>query len=104
MINYKIMNIEPNDPVISIIASIGEPTQVVEQISNPEINPPISKMQFKLICVSKCKAFALEFAEANRAQKFTRVSEEFLISCEAALKSHIQSRIKSHPSKGKTLN
>lgn len=61
------------------------------------------KMKFNLICASKCKKYALEFAKSNRAQAFTRVSEEFLISCEVALKSHIQSRIKSHPSKGKTL-
>lgn len=61
------------------------------------------KTKFNLICVSKCKKFALDFAKANRAQAFTRVGEDFLISCEAALKSHIQSRIKSHPSKGKTL-
>lgn len=65
------------------------------------------RMRFKLICASKCKKFALEFARSNpapsRAQKFTRVSEDFLISCESALKTHIQSRIKSHPSKGKTL-
>lgn len=61
------------------------------------------KFKFNFICVSKCKKFAIDFAKHNRSQKFTRVSEEFLISCEVALKSHIESRIKSHPSKGKTL-
>jgi hypothetical protein len=59
--------------------------------------------KFTYINRSKCKKFALEFAKANRAQKFTRVSEDFLISCEAALKQHIQFRVKSHPSVGKTL-
>ena len=62
-----------------------------------------AKMRYKLICASKCKKFALEFAQANRAKEFTRVGEDFLISCEVALKNHIMSRIKSHPSKGKTL-
>ena len=65
--------------------------------------PKMPKFQFKLICASKCKKFALEFAKANRAQPFSRVSEDFLVSCEGALKNHIMSRIKSHPSKGKTL-
>ena len=65
--------------------------------------PAKIKMKFNLICASKCKRFALEFAKANRAQAFTRVSEDFLVSCEVALKSHIMSRVKSHPSKGKTL-
>lgn len=65
------------------------------------------KMKFNLICASKCKKFALEFAKANpaptRAKMFTRVSEDFLISCENALRQHITSRVKTHPSKGKTL-
>ena len=60
--------------------------------------------KFKLICASKCKKHAVEYAKVNRpANKFTRVSEAFLISCEVALKNHIQSRIHSHPSVGKTL-
>jgi len=66
-------------------------------------NVVMPRMKYRLICASKCKKFALEFAEANRAKEFTRVSEDFLISCEVALKLHIQSRIRSHPSKGKTL-
>jgi hypothetical protein len=68
-----------------------------------ETEAKMPKFQFKLICASKCKKFALEFAKANRAQPFSRVSEDFLVSCEGALKNHIMSRIKSHPSKGKTL-
>jgi hypothetical protein len=61
------------------------------------------RMVYKLICASKVKKHALEFAKANRAQKFTRVGEEFLISCEAALRTFIQGRVKAQPSKGKTL-
>ena len=70
--------------------------------ASPE-NVVMPRMKYRLICASKCKKFALEFAGANRAKEFTRVGEDFLISCEVALKTHIQSRIKSHPSKGKTL-
>jgi hypothetical protein len=62
------------------------------------------RIKFNLICASKCKKHAVELAKAIRpCNKFTRVSEEFLLSCEAALKAHIHSRIKGHPSKGKTL-
>ena len=71
-------------------SGVGQPTQRLTH-------------KFKYISKSKCKRFALEFAKANRAHKFTRVSEEFLIACEANLRNFIQSRIKSHPSKGKTL-
>jgi hypothetical protein len=67
-----------------------------------ELQSPI-KFKFNLICVSKCKKYALEHSDKTRAKKFNRVSEEFLISCEAALKQHIQSRVQSHPSIGKTL-
>jgi len=60
--------------------------------------------KFNYICRSKCKEFALKMAaECRPANKFERVGEEFLIAAEAALKSFIVSRIKSHPSKGKTL-
>ena len=69
--------------------------------STPNTRP---RIKFNLICASKCKKHAVELAKAIRpCNKFTRVSEEFLLSCEAALKAHIHSRIKGHPSKGKTL-
>ena len=72
--------------------------------STPDEPIVLGKTKFRLICASKCKKFAKEFAKVNRpANKFSRVSEEFLISCEVALKNHIQSRIRSHPSNGKTL-
>ena len=65
---------------------------------------PLFKAKFRLICASKCKKFALEFAKGQiRTKKHTRVSEEFLISCEVALKNHIISRVKMQPTKGKTL-
>jgi hypothetical protein len=66
-------------------------------------SPTRTKATYKLICVSKVKKFALEYAKVNRAQKFSRVGEDFLIACEANLKTFIQGRVGSHPSKGKTL-
>lgn len=61
------------------------------------------RIPFNLICVSKCKRYALEFAKSNRAQKFTRVGDSFLRRIEVAVKNAIQSEVKHHPSKGKTL-
>jgi hypothetical protein len=77
-----------------------------EQIPSetPSQSPVYAKVKFNLICASKCKRHAIEMAKAIRpANKFTRVSEEFLVSCEVALKNHIRSRVHGHPSKGKTL-
>ena len=66
-----------------------------------------SRVKFRLICASKCKKFALEMAQANpaptRSKMFTRVSQEFLVACEANLKDFIRNRVRNHPSKGKTL-
>lgn len=81
-------------------------TEDISSTSFTEPTPEPSRRiphKFKYLCRSKCKTFALEFAKANRSHKFTRVSEEFLIACEANLRNFIQSRIKSHPSVGKTL-
>lgn len=39
----------------------------------------------------------------TRQKMFSRVSQEFLIACEANLKDFIRSRVRTHPSKGKTL-
>ena len=70
---------------------------------NTDPTPIAQNHKFKFICASKCKKFALEYAKANRAQGFTRVSKEFLIAIEVATRNAIQNRINQHPSKGKTL-
>lgn len=70
---------------------------------NEPITSPNLKVKFNLICTSKCKKYALEMAQTHRAKAFTRVSSDFLIACEANMKNFILSRVKSHPSKGKTL-
>lgn len=76
-----------------------------DNTQNPEeqVNVTPKRHKFSLICASKCKKFALEYAKANRAQGFTRVSEDFLIAIESSVRNAIQARISSHPSKGKTL-
>lgn len=75
-----------------------------EVVSTPT---PKIKATFRLICAAKCKRFAIEVVKANpvaqRADKFTRVSEDFLIACEANLKNFIINRVNTHPTKGKTL-
>ena len=38
-----------------------------------------------------------------RAKMFTRVSEDFLVACEANMKEFIRGRVQRHPSVGKTL-
>ena len=50
----------------------------------------------------KVKLFALEMAK-SRAQKFTRVGQEFYDRCEVNLKQFIRSQVHQHPSVGKTI-
>ena len=56
-----------------------------------------------LINKSKVKKYILEFAEANRAHKFTRVSQEAIDRVEAAALAAAKAIVTSAPSKGKTL-
>ena len=49
------------------------------------------------------KKFALDYANANRAHKFERVSAQFIEEIESQLRLVIAGRVQSHPSKGKTL-
>jgi hypothetical protein len=86
---------------------MNEPSFPVNTLSETNTETtPISKAPtvFKLICVSKCKKHAVEMAKQLRpSNKFTRVSEDFLLACEGNLRAFIASRVKAHPSKGKTL-
>jgi hypothetical protein len=52
---------------------------------------------------SQVKKFILEFAAANRAHKYTRVSQETLDRVEAAARSACKAIVTQAPSKGKTL-
>lgn len=52
---------------------------------------------------SKVKRYMIEYAAANRAHKFTRVSQETLDKIEAGTRTLIRSHVNSAPSKGKTL-
>jgi hypothetical protein len=80
---------------------------VLTETTPTEVATVRTRATFRLICASKCKKFAIEVAQAQlgptRSKMFTRVSEDFLVACEANLKSFIHSRVRSHPSKGKTL-
>lgn len=58
--------------------------------------------QVKLISKTHVKKFALSMGE-TRAWKFTRISDEFYVACEAAMKNFIRGRVDNHPSKGVTL-
>ena len=55
-----------------------------------------------LINQKKVKEFALAMAR-DRAHKFTRVSEQFLLKCEGSLKEFIRNSVRRLPSKGKTI-
>jgi hypothetical protein len=58
---------------------------------------------YNLTSPSKVKRYILQFAEGNRAHKFTRVSQEALDRVEAAARSAAKQIVTSAPSKGKTL-
>jgi len=49
------------------------------------------------------KRRALQYSEEMRNGKFTRVSAEFLADLERLVDRTIQSKVQTHPSKGKTL-
>lgn len=69
----------------------------------------LSKVRYKprYICKSKVKALALQVARSNpaptRAKMFTRVGTSFYEACDAFIANWVASRVKSQPSKGKTL-
>jgi predicted neutral ceramidase superfamily lipid hydrolase len=56
-----------------------------------------------LINKSQVKKYLLSFAEANRAHKFNRVSQETMDRVEAAARSACKAIVTQAPSKGKTL-
>ena len=93
--------------MIDMSDAFTDNTIVQSESSAASSTPAKTRMKFNLICASKCKRFALDIARSNpsptRSKMFSRVSEDFLIACEVALKNYIRSRVTSHPSKGKTL-
>jgi hypothetical protein len=56
-----------------------------------------------LLCRSAVRRWLLEVARRNRAQKFTRVSEDTLIALNAHVKAWCVEHVARMPSKGKTL-
>lgn len=55
-----------------------------------------------LINRAKVKSLAIACGQ-QRARKFTRVSDDFLVGAEAALRSYVHQRVANHPSVGVTL-
>lgn len=56
----------------------------------------------KLVSRKHVKLFALAMAE-SRAHRFTRVSGDFYVRCEAVLKDYIRGHVQRLPSVGKTI-
>jgi hypothetical protein len=56
-----------------------------------------------LINKAHVKKFALDYAKAQRGERFERVSAQFLEEVNAAVINTIRSKVQRHPSKGKTL-
>ena len=59
-------------------------------------------LKTKLINRTQVREFARETAR-SRAHRFTRVSGQFLFTCEAQLKEFIRAYIRRLPSKGRTI-
>jgi hypothetical protein len=74
-----------------------------------EQSPKAATLKYKprYIVRSKVKQFALKVAKSNpcetRAKMFTRVGTHFYEALDAVVANWIVSRVKSQPSKGKTL-
>ena len=52
---------------------------------------------------SRVKNLALAKSKEWRNGKFTRVGKEFLVAVDGAVHRFIEDRVRTHPSKGKTL-
>lgn len=56
----------------------------------------------KLISKTHVKTFAFSMGE-TRAWKFTRISDDFYVRCEANLKNFVRNEIAKHATRGVTL-
>ena len=85
---------------------MNEITFTETTVTNPQKPKKISYKP-RYICKSKVKQLALQVAQSNpaptRAKMFSRVGTSFYEACDAFLANFIASRVKGHPSKGKTL-
>ncbi len=61
-----------------------------------------TEIKVKLVSKKHVKLFALAMAQ-KRAHRFTRVSGEFYLKCEANLKVFIRDYIHTLPSAGRTI-
>jgi hypothetical protein len=67
-----------------------------------EIEITTTPTKTPLLNRAKVKALALACAQ-RRARKFTRVSNEFYVGAEAALRNYIHRHVENHPSVGVTI-
>jgi hypothetical protein len=56
-----------------------------------------------LINITHTKRIALDYSQKLRNGKFTRVSRAFLEDLDRTVKRELEHKIRTHPSKGKTL-
>lgn len=71
---------------------------------NNETEPAEKQTAQKTPLINRAKVKQLALAQAQlRARKFTRVSNDFYVSAEAALRNYIAGRVANHPSVGITL-
>lgn len=69
---------------------------------NTNNTEPVQSTKTPLINRAKVRDLALACAQ-NRARKFSRVSNDFLVGAEANLRNYINQRVANHPSVGITL-
>jgi len=82
-------------------------SEIIFTESVTETKPIVVKYKPRYICKSKVKQLALQTSKAQlssaRQKMFTRVGTSFYEACDAFLANFIANRVKSHPSRGKTL-
>jgi hypothetical protein len=68
---------------------------------NAEANEP--KEPTPLINATHVRRMALDVAAHTGRKRFTRVSHDFLVDCNAHLAAYVRQRVHTAPSVGKTL-
>lgn len=74
----------------------------MDNTTDTDTDEPTFVTKTPLLNQAKVRALALGLAQ-QRARKFTRVSNEFFVGAEAALRNYIRQRVANHPSVGITL-
>lgn len=83
--------------VTDLDSSCEAPEPPSEGNRNRALNPT------RFLCRSEVRSFLLEFARANRAHRFERVSEETLLAINEFVRQKLVDHVRRLPSKGKTI-